>query len=59
MIQIGGGKNKKGKKQKKVEYEDTFNFDYIVIRKFSIISLSLPEAPEDLDEKIKEIEAKR
>lgn len=59
MIQIGGGKNKKGKKQKKVEYEDTFNFDYIVIRKFSIISASLPEAPEDLDEKIKEIEAKR
>lgn len=60
MVQIGGGKGKKGKKQKKViEYEDAFTIDINVIRKFGLILVSVPTVPEELDKKIKEIEDKQ
>jgi hypothetical protein len=31
MLVIGGGKKQKGKKQKKVEYEDVFSLDVVII----------------------------
>lgn len=37
FLRVGGGKQQKGKKQKKVEYEDVFNFDVGVIQKFGLI----------------------
>jgi len=37
FTRVGGGKQQKGKKQKKVEYEDVFNFDVGAIQKFGMI----------------------
>ncbi len=37
MIKIGGGKKQKGKKEKKVEYEDIFSLDVVIIQKFGLI----------------------
>ena len=37
MLVIGGGKKQKGKKQKKVEYEDVFSLDVVIIQKFGLI----------------------
>jgi len=37
MIRIGGGKKQKGKKEKKVEYEDIFSLDVAIIQKFGFI----------------------
>ena len=55
MVQIGG-KKKKGKKQKNViEVEDAFNIDFVVVQKFSRVSVNPPVVPEDLDDRIKEV----
>lgn len=42
MIRIGGGKKQKGKKEKKVEYEDIFSLDVAIIQKFGFIQISPP-----------------
>ena len=55
FTRVGGGKNLKGKKQKKVEYEDILNFDVGVIQKFGLIQVSPPMAIEELDKKVNEI----
>lgn len=57
---IGGGKGKKGKKPKNQakETSDVFKIDLEVIKKFGIVGCSPPIAPEDLDPKIKELEAR-
>ena len=55
FTRVGGGKQQKGKKQKKVEYEDVFNFDVGTIQKFGMIQVSPPISIEDLDKKINEI----
>jgi len=60
LVQVGGGGKRKGKKQKAaVEYEDAFNIDLVVVRKFSLLGVSAPVAPEDLDPRIKEVEEKK
>lgn len=59
MVQIGG-KKKKGKKQKNViEVEDAFNIDFVVVQKFSRVSVNPPVVPEDLDDRIKEVQKKK
>ncbi len=55
---IGGGKGKKGKKQKKVEYEDVFALDVVIIQKFGMLQVSPPVRLEDLDPKIDELAKK-
>ena len=60
MVQIGGKGKRKGKKQKAAqEFEDAFNIDLVVVKKFSLLGVSAPVVPEDLDERIKEIEKKK
>lgn len=59
MVQIGGGKKNKGRKQKKVEYEDIFNFDVVIIQKFGLISISPPTDAPALDKKLSEIAEKK
>ena len=58
FVTIGGGKGKKGKKQKKTEYEDVFSLDVVIIQKFGMLQVSPPIKLEDLDPKIAEIEKK-
>ncbi len=55
---IGGGKKQKGKKQKKVEYEDIFSLDVVIIQKFGLIGISPPTSIQDLDKKLTAIEEK-
>jgi hypothetical protein len=52
MLVIGGGKKQKGKKQKKVEYEDIFSLDVVIIQKFGLIGVSPPTSIQDLDKKL-------
>jgi hypothetical protein len=55
---IGGGKGgKKGKKPKNnaKEVVEQFKIDLEVIKKFGIVGVSPPIAPEDLDPKIEEL----
>jgi hypothetical protein len=59
MIQVGGGKKHKGKKQKKVEYEDIFSLDVVIIQKFGLIQISPPTDAPDLDKKLTEIIEKK
>ena len=60
MVQVGGKGKRKGKKQKAaVEYEDAFNIDLVVVKKFALLGVSAPVVPEDLDARIKEIEEKK
>jgi hypothetical protein len=59
MIMIGGGKKNKGKKQKKVEYEDIFSLDVVIIQKFGLISISPPTDAPALDKKLTEIIEKK
>lgn len=59
MIMIGGGKKQKGKKQKKVEYEDIFSLDVVIIQKFGLISVSPPTDAPALDKKLGEISEKK
>ena len=49
MVQVGGKGKRKGKKQKAaVEYEDAFNIDLVVVKKFALLGVSAPVVPEDL-----------
>ena len=61
VVQIGGGKGKKGKKKntQKNEASSSFNIDIVAINKFGLISVSPPIAPSDLDEKIEELTARQ
>lgn len=58
MLQFGG-KKQKGKKQKKIEYEDIFSLDVGIIQKFGLVSVSPPTTVEDLDLKLTQIEEKK
>jgi len=56
MIKVGGVNKPKGKKQKKlVEYEDSFNLDLIIIKKFSLLGIGAPVVTEDLDDRLKKV----
>lgn len=57
-VQIGGGKGKKGKKPKQpqAKQETAFNIDFAAINKFSLVQVSPPIKPEDLDHKIEELQ---
>lgn len=59
MLIVGGGKKQKGKKQKKVEYEDIFSLDVVIIQKFGLVSISPPTSAQDLDKKLNEINEKK
>ena len=60
MLQVGGKGKRKGKKQKTaVEYEEAFNIDLVVVKKFSLLGVSAPVGPDDLDPRIKEVEEKK
>jgi len=50
MVQIGGGKKNKGKKRKAaVEYEEVFQVDFAIIKKFGMLSIAAPTSADDLD----------
>jgi len=60
MIYTGAGKKKKdNRKQKKVEYEDIFSMDVVIIQKFGLVQVSPPTNAEVLDKKIDEIAEKK
>lgn len=61
MIQIGGKKKNKGKKQKKqqVEGEDVFQFDIVIIQKFGMLQISPPTDALALDSKMAELDKKK
>ena len=56
---IGGPRKQKGKKQKKaVEYEETFQLDLVIIKKFAMLGIPAPVTNDDLDDRIGKIEEK-
>lgn len=62
MIQIGGKKKGKGGKKNKPKdtvVEEAFNIDIAIITKFSLVNVSPPMGPTDLDKKIEELAKKR
>lgn len=60
MLQVGAKNKRKGKKQKTaVEVEEAFNIDLVVVKKFSLLAVSPPVVPEDLDLRIKVIAEKK
>lgn len=60
MVQIGGKQNKKGKKPKRaVEYEESFNLDLMIIKKFALLSIAAPVVNEDLDDRLQKIEERK
>mmetsp|Transcript_35906 Transcript_35906/g.48629 ORF Transcript_35906/g.48629 Transcript_35906/m.48629 type:complete len:165 (+) Transcript_35906:1489-1983(+) len=60
MMQLGQGKKRKGKKPKAKDIaEDVFNIDIVVVQKFGFLKVSPPIAPEDLEDKIKELNDKK
>lgn len=61
MMQVGQqGKKRKGKKPKAKDVaEDVFNIDIVVVQKFGFLKVSPPIAPEDLEDKIKELNDKK
>mgnify|MGYP006922972557 CR=1 FL=1 len=60
MVSIGGPRKQKGKKQKKVvEYEDSFNLDLVIIKKFALLGIQPPVEPEDLDDRLSQIADKQ
>jgi len=53
-------KSKKGKKQKTGKHEATeFNLDFTALNKFSLVRISPPSAPDELDAKIEELSTHR
>ena len=62
VVQVGGGKGKKGKKSRKEKGNETaaagLSIDFAVIGKFGKVGVSPPVAVDDLDHKISELEAK-
>lgn len=61
MMSIGtGGKKRKGKKPKAKDVsEDVFHIDVMIVQKFGFLKVSPPIAPEDLEEKVKELNDKQ
>lgn len=61
MLQVGGRKKNKGKKPKVKDatVEEAFNIDIQIITKFSLVNVSPPMSPDDLDKKIEELKKKR
>lgn len=56
MVQIGGKQNRKGKKQKKVvEYEEVFQLDLVIIKKFALLNIVAPENNDDLEDRLAKI----
>ena len=56
MLTVGGSKKQKGKKQKKaVEYEESFNLDLVIIKKFSLLGIGAPVVTEDLEDRLKKV----
>jgi len=54
IVKVGGGKGKKGKKQRQPKNENTegFKIDFAVINKFGVIGVSPPLGADDLESKI-------
>lgn len=60
MVHVGGKQNKKGKKPKRaVEYEETFNLDLMIIKKFALLSITAPVVNEDLDDRMQKIDERK
>ena len=60
MTTIGGGKKQKGKKQRKlVEYEESFNLDLVIIKKFSLLNIAAPVVNDDLDNRLELVQEKK
>ena len=60
MTTIGGGKKQKGKKQRKlVEYEESFNLDLVIIKKFALLNIAAPVVNDDLDDRIGQVQEKK
>jgi hypothetical protein len=57
MVKVGLRKAKGGKKikQKDTIVEEAFNIDIAIITKFSLVNVSPPMGPTDLDKKIDEL----
>ena len=60
VVQVGNPKGKKGKKQKsqKETNDSGFQVDFAAINWFGLAGISPPGSPEQLDDKIKELEEK-
>ena len=57
---IGGPRKQKGKKQKKVvEYDETFNLDLVIIKKFSLLGIAAPVVADDLDDRLNKVKDKK
>ena len=60
MTTIGGPRKQKGKKQRKlVEYEESFNLDLVIIKKFSLLGIAAPVVPDDLDNRLQLVQEKK
>ena len=60
MTTIGGGKKQKGKKQRKlVEYEESFNLDLVIIKKFALLNIAAPVVNDDLDNRLELVQEKK
>ena len=60
MVQVGGKSQRKGKKQKKaVEYEETFNLDLGIIKKFAMLNIAAPVTNDDLDDRLEKVEDRK
>lgn len=61
MMVVGKRKGKGGKKMKPKDtvVEEAFNIDISIITKFSLVNVSPPMAPTDLEKKIDELRKKR
>lgn len=60
MTTIGGGKKQKGKKQRKlVEYEESFNLDLVIIKKFALLNIAAPVVNDDLDNRLELVREKK
>ncbi len=61
MIQIGGGskKNKGRKKKEVVEYEESFQLELPIIKKFGMLGIAAPVVSEDLDDRLKKVAEKK
>jgi hypothetical protein len=55
MTVIGGGKKKDKKRKQRVEYEDIFSLDMVIVQKFGLINVSPPTQVPDLDKRLGEI----
>lgn len=60
MLQIGGKNKRKGKKAKAaVEYEEQFNLDLMIIKKFAMLNIAAPVVNDDLDDRLEKISERR